>query len=277
VKPDDEEETDLAKAPSRIPDPEVNEGAGRDVGGAEPGRRHTGRDDESRQEGWDEEPEGQAKAIAGGPAEVAALEDCPERQKGMDDERAVEEHAADRLRQAARNPVGDPHPRPRRTRAGARDPGSVLTYARRTRPGPSRRRLIPIAGTGSVIRAGRRGAGPDRPLGSRSEWSSGPSATTASSSPSWRRAFLADCPHRREDLSRALAAGDARELRRSAHMLAGALASLGAMPGHRLAADLERLGAEARLEAAPEACTRLEAELDCLVRFVENPGWMEST
>lgn len=90
-------------------------------------------------------------------------------------------------------------------------------------------------------------------------------------------AFLADCPRRREDLSRALAAGDARELRRSAHMLAGALASLGAMPGHRLAADLERLGAEARLEAAPEACTRLEAELDCLVRFVENPGWMEST
>ena len=125
VKPDDEEETDLAKAPSRIPDPEVNEGAGRDLGGAELGRRHTGRDDVSRQEGWDEEPEGQAKAIAGGPAEVAALEDCPERQKGMDDERAVEEHAADRLRQAARNPVGDPHPRPRRTRARARDPGSV--------------------------------------------------------------------------------------------------------------------------------------------------------
>ena len=51
---------DLAKAPSRMPDPEVIEGLGRGVGGAEPGRRETGADDVSPQEGWDEEPEDQA-------------------------------------------------------------------------------------------------------------------------------------------------------------------------------------------------------------------------
>ena len=92
----------------------------------------------SRQEGWDEEPEGQAKAIAGGPAEVAALEDCPERQKGMDDERAVEEHAADRLRQAARNPVATLIRGLERHEPERVIQGSVVTSARRTRPAPSR-------------------------------------------------------------------------------------------------------------------------------------------
>jgi hypothetical protein len=53
----------------------------------------------------------------------------------------------------------------------------------------------------------------------------------------------------------------------------GALGGLGAGPACALAAELERHGAEARLDDVEPTLARLEGELDRLVSLVTTPDW----
>ena len=54
------------------------------------------------------------------------------------------------------------------------------------------------------------------------------------------------------DINRAIGAGNARELRLTAHSLKGALTHLGAGQAAHLARQLETMGQEKQLEPAPE-------------------------
>ena len=86
--------------------------------------------------------------------------------------------------------------------------------------------------------------------------------------------FLETVPERRAELGEAVARADARTVERVAHSLKGGLASLGAGPAAALAAELERLGAQARVDAWPEAVGRLEAELALAVAVFRR--WAEA-
>jgi two-component system sensor histidine kinase/response regulator len=85
------------------------------------------------------------------------------------------------------------------------------------------------------------------------------------------RLFLEDCPQRLADVKAAVDQRDAERLRTSAHALKGAAANLSAGGLFQAAAILERLGAEARLDAAPAAWRALSTEaslaMDVLRRF----------
>jgi two-component system sensor histidine kinase/response regulator len=85
------------------------------------------------------------------------------------------------------------------------------------------------------------------------------------------RLFLEDCPQRLADIKAAVDQRDAERLRTSAHALKGAAANLSAGGLFQAAAILERLGAEARLDAAPAAWRALSTEaslaMDVLRRF----------
>jgi two-component system sensor histidine kinase/response regulator len=85
------------------------------------------------------------------------------------------------------------------------------------------------------------------------------------------RVFLADCPRLLADIKGAVDQRDAQRLRTSAHALKGAAANLSSGGLFQAAAILERIGAEARLDAAPAAWRGLFAEashtMDALRRF----------
>jgi two-component system sensor histidine kinase/response regulator len=85
------------------------------------------------------------------------------------------------------------------------------------------------------------------------------------------RLFLEDCPHRLVDIKAAVDQRDAERLRTAAHALKGAAANLSAGALFQAAATLERIGTEARLDAAPAAWRALSTEaslaMDVLRRF----------
>ena len=64
-----------------------------------------------------------------------------------------------------------------------------------------------------------------------------------------------------DDARRALAAGNAAELRRAAHTLKGSASLFGARPAEAAALELETLAREGKLEGAQQATNRLEVEL----------------
>jgi CheY-like chemotaxis protein len=68
-----------------------------------------------------------------------------------------------------------------------------------------------------------------------------------------------------DDARRALAAGDAAEVRRAAHTLKGSAALFGAKPTVDAALALETMGREGKLEGAEEGIKRLDAELQRLL------------
>ncbi len=87
------------------------------------------------------------------------------------------------------------------------------------------------------------------------------------------RVFLEDCPERLAAIKAAVDARNADAIRRSAHALKGAASNLSANDVFEAAKTLERLGAEARLDAAEAAWRRLAAaaaELLDTLRRVQN-------
>ena len=87
------------------------------------------------------------------------------------------------------------------------------------------------------------------------------------------RVFLEDCPERLAAIKTAVDQRNADAIRRSAHALKGAASNLAANDVFEAAKTLERLGAEARLDAAEAAWRRLAAaaaELLDTLRRVQN-------
>jgi len=74
------------------------------------------------------------------------------------------------------------------------------------------------------------------------------------------QAFLADCPARLAAIKAAIDAHDAEQIRRTAHAFRGAAANLSAGALVNATRALERIGAEARLDAAEAAWRRLSVE-----------------
>jgi HPt (histidine-containing phosphotransfer) domain-containing protein len=84
-------------------------------------------------------------------------------------------------------------------------------------------------------------------------------------------AFLEDCPGMLAQVQGAADRRDAEALRAAAHMLKGAAANLGADALAEIAAVLERLGAESRLDAAPGRMTAEGAKLLAALREIQMP------
>jgi HPt (histidine-containing phosphotransfer) domain-containing protein len=75
--------------------------------------------------------------------------------------------------------------------------------------------------------------------------------------------FLGDCPRYARELRAALQAGDANALERAAHSLKGAVMICGADGVAHLAAQLESIGREARLEEELETlCEHLSQQVN---------------
>ncbi len=70
--------------------------------------------------------------------------------------------------------------------------------------------------------------------------------------------FLEDCPGRVADIRAAVTQGDALALVSSAHSLKGSASYMSASIVRGYAADLERLGREKNLEAAPAVLEQLD-------------------
>jgi CheY-like chemotaxis protein len=83
--------------------------------------------------------------------------------------------------------------------------------------------------------------------------------------------LVQEWPTRRQELHVALGEGDAGRLERSAHGLKGSLAALGARTASSLAAQLELIARERRLEGAPPVLVELDAELDRTIAFFADP------
>ena len=77
--------------------------------------------------------------------------------------------------------------------------------------------------------------------------------------------FLEDCPMRVEDIRAAISSGDTAELVSSAHALKGSAAYLAASIVRECAGELERLGREGDLAAAPAALEQLDAAVAVLL------------
>ena len=85
--------------------------------------------------------------------------------------------------------------------------------------------------------------------------------------------FRSQVPDRLAELREALDGGDAETVRRVAHNLKGALASLAAATACQQAFELEGLGRAGRVDAAREKFDRLERELRRVSDFLAVPGW----
>ena len=72
--------------------------------------------------------------------------------------------------------------------------------------------------------------------------------------------LLAETPERLAAIGAAIAAGDAKALNRIAHSLKSSCGNLGAIGLSALCAQLERAGAEARLDGAPALLEQARAE-----------------
>lgn len=80
--------------------------------------------------------------------------------------------------------------------------------------------------------------------------------------------LLADSPPRLDELRGALTARDGRRVERAAHALKSALAAFGAEDARRLAAALEAIGRENRLDGGRELLTCLEREFERLAAYL---------
>jgi HPt (histidine-containing phosphotransfer) domain-containing protein len=89
------------------------------------------------------------------------------------------------------------------------------------------------------------------------------------------RVFLADVPSRLAAINAAVEARDGEAIRTSAHALKGAAGNLGANGLFEACGVLERIGSEARLDAAEAARRRLQLEaanvIDALQRYETSP------
>ncbi len=83
--------------------------------------------------------------------------------------------------------------------------------------------------------------------------------------------FLADAPKIREELRRALSAGDVAEIRRVSHGLKGAAGYVGGLATAESARALENLGAEGSLSSAAAILDDLDRELDRLTAALGEP------
>jgi two-component system sensor histidine kinase/response regulator len=86
------------------------------------------------------------------------------------------------------------------------------------------------------------------------------------------RDYAAGLPERIRGIKTAIMANNATDLNRLAHNLKGVSASFSADPVTRLAAELETLGRQEDLSAAPELLTHLEAEAYRLVKYLHENG-----
>jgi two-component system sensor histidine kinase/response regulator len=77
--------------------------------------------------------------------------------------------------------------------------------------------------------------------------------------------FLEECPRWSADIGEAVAAGDARKLRRAAHTLKGAVDSFGARSVYDAALALEKMARANNLGSAAETHFMLRAHLDGLI------------
>jgi len=73
-----------------------------------------------------------------------------------------------------------------------------------------------------------------------------------------------------DEISLAAATGDAPTLARSAHALKGMISNFCAPEAHASAAEVEKIAREGRLAAAPAAVATLEAQLDALLRALND-------
>ena len=85
--------------------------------------------------------------------------------------------------------------------------------------------------------------------------------------------FRSQVPDHLGNLRLAIDGGDAETVRRVAHSLKGALASLAAVTACRQAFELEELGRAGCLDAARERFDDLERELRRVSEFLAVPGW----
>lgn len=76
--------------------------------------------------------------------------------------------------------------------------------------------------------------------------------------------FFEELPQYRSGIAAAIAAGDAPALRHAAHSLKSMLGILAAHAAQDLAFSLEKMGASADLDSAPQVQARLEQELEVL-------------
>ena len=77
--------------------------------------------------------------------------------------------------------------------------------------------------------------------------------------------FINECPRMLEAVRQSVAAGDAQEIRRSAHLLKGSVANFTETGAAAAALALEMIGREGRLQDAPRALGHLEQELEALL------------
>jgi two-component system sensor histidine kinase/response regulator len=76
--------------------------------------------------------------------------------------------------------------------------------------------------------------------------------------------FLDEYPRELDEIHKALAAGDAQTLERSAHGLKGSVANFGPRAAVDAAFQLEQLGKAGKLDQAPPVLAELERTLACL-------------
>jgi two-component system sensor histidine kinase/response regulator len=73
-----------------------------------------------------------------------------------------------------------------------------------------------------------------------------------------------------DEISLAAATGDAPTLARSAHALKGMISNFCAPEAHASAAQVEKIGREGQMSAAPTAVATLEVQLDILIRALND-------
>lgn len=82
--------------------------------------------------------------------------------------------------------------------------------------------------------------------------------------------FLEDCPKMRDDLSQAIAAGDAVGLCRAAHTIKGSVDLFSATAARTAALKLEEIGRDEQLDEAATSAKVLNRELDRLIPELES-------
>jgi PAS domain S-box-containing protein len=88
--------------------------------------------------------------------------------------------------------------------------------------------------------------------------------------------FQQDYPLHLISLREACSQNKASQLERSAHSLKGAVAVLGATTAYTLAAELETMGRDTRLDGATALIEELESELTRIVAFFAEPSWQDA-
>ncbi|MFH1019626.1 MAG: Hpt domain-containing protein [Pseudomonadota bacterium] len=87
--------------------------------------------------------------------------------------------------------------------------------------------------------------------------------------------ILVDFPEKLRQIRQGLASGDAEKVRAVAHTLKSSFASFGAAEARDIAKALEVLGAAGELAGAEKILRRLEQEIERIVVFFLDPGWLD--